>query len=332
VFEHFELPSTDDRRIWDIFLSFNIYPAVCAADELGIFPILDEHGPQTTEDVAVRLGLTHDWSEALLGVLATQDLVRAQDGRFHLTDVARTYLLPDGEFYKGPLLKALRDDSRIDRTIGAARGENPRAEQWGERQWNDPTRRAQTMHSVSFPSALGMAKNGDFRGVTRLLDVAGGSGGFAIALALRYPEMRCSVGELPLMCEVADRFIAEWGVEDRVDSVELDMFEAWPEGYDAALMSNTLHDWDDDRRMQLLRRGFNALPAGGRMYIHEMMMGDAADGPPGPALFNFGMLLGTGGKQFTAPEMRGYLEAAGFRDVTMQNTYGYYTLMVGRKP
>jgi hypothetical protein len=44
------------------------------------------------------------------------------------------------------------------------------------------------------------------------------------------------------------------------------------------------------------------------------------------------MRIGTAGKQFTAPEMRAALEAAGFRDVTMQNTYGYFSLMRGRKP
>jgi hypothetical protein len=328
----FELPSTDDRRIWDIWLSFNIYPAVCAADEVGIFTLLNEQGPLTTDEVATGLGLVRDWSEVLLGVLATQELVRAQGGRFHLTDVSRLYMLPESKFYKGPLLKGLRDDSRIERTIQAARGQNPRAEKWGERQWDDPSRRAQSMHSISFPSALGMAKNGDFRGVKRLLDVAGGSGGFAIALALRHPDIHCTVGELPLMCPVAQRHIAEWGVEDQVDTVEIDMFKEWPAGYDAMLLSNTLHDWNYDQRMDLLRRGFDALPSGGRMYIHEMMMGDAADSPPAPALFSFGMLLGTGGKQFTAPEMQGYLEDAGFRGVTLQNTYGYYTLMIGRKP
>jgi len=333
-----ELPSCDDRRIWDIYLSYNIYPAVCASEEIGLFKLLSE-GPMRTEEIAERLSISRSWAEVLLGVLATQDLVRVQDGKFRLTEVSRVYLLPDSPFFKGPILRLLRDEGRIQRVIDAVRGSNPKADRLTGQSWKageltaeEAALRARTMHSVSFPSALGMAKNADFRGVRRLLDVAGGSGGFSIALALRYPEVHCTIAELPAMCEQAKKLIAEFGVEDQVGTTRLNMFaDEWPSGYDAILLSNVLHDWDHAHRAVLIRRAFEALPSGGRMYVHEMLMSDAADGPTGPALFSFGMLLGTWGKQFTAPEMRRDLEAAGFTDVSVQNSYGYYSLVTGRK-
>jgi cyclopropane fatty-acyl-phospholipid synthase-like methyltransferase len=334
-----ELPSVDDRKIWDVFLSYNIYPAVCASEEIGLFSLLNER-PLWTDDVATALEISRDWAEVLLGILASEELIRLQDGKFHLTEVSKVYLLPESPFFKGPLLRQLRDEGRIERTVKAVRGSNPRADNLSGRIWKagemtleHAESRSQSMHSISFPAAMGMAKNGDFKGVRRLLDVAGGSGGFSIALALRHADIHCTIAELPMMCIQARKMIADYGVEDQVDTLELNMFsDQWPSGYDAMFFSNVLHDWDYVHRAQLIKSAFDALPSGGRIYVHEMLMTDGADGPPGPALFNFGMLLGTWGKQFTAPEMRKHFEEAGFRDVTFENTYGYFSLSIGRKP
>jgi 3-hydroxy-5-methyl-1-naphthoate 3-O-methyltransferase len=80
------------------------------------------------------------------------------------------------------------------------------------------------MHGLSFAAAVALAKNADFSGVRRLLDVAGGSGGFSIALAQGNPQLRCTVAELPVVCQVTQRYIAEYGADDRVDTLRLNMF------------------------------------------------------------------------------------------------------------
>jgi hypothetical protein len=84
------------------------------------------------------------------------------------------------------------------------------------------------------------------------------------------------VAELPTVCEVTKGYIRQYGVEDRVDTTPLNMFfEPWPTGYDAVLMSNVLHDWTAPQPTDLLERAFEALPAGSRLYINEMLMSDA---------------------------------------------------------
>jgi acetylserotonin N-methyltransferase len=168
--------------------------------------------------------------------------------------------------------------------------------------------------------------------VTRLLDVGGGSGCFAIALALQHPELRCSIMELPAMCEVAMEYVREGGVADRVDTVAVDMFrEEWPRGYDAMFFSNVFHDWNFETCEWLAQRSFEAMPSGGRIYLHEMLLDDDGAGPITAASFSM-LMLGTQGQQFTFAELKGLLEAAGFTDVVAKSTYGYYSLVVGRKP
>ena len=262
-------------------LSANILPSVAACDELGVFSLLDQQ-PCTRADVAARLNLADDWAEVLLGVLGALDLVRVQDGRFHLTDSARTYLLPESPYYRGFTLRRFAQNDVGQRLKHSLASSSSTSDRYVVREWSagEITREqaetsTRTMHGLSFPSAVAMARTGEFKDVSRLLDVAGGSGGFAIALAQRYPQMRCTVADLPIVCELAAELIAHYGVQDQVDTLPLNMFfEAWPTGYDAMFFSCVLHDWNLEQRTQLVQNAFAALPSGGRIFIHEMLLND----------------------------------------------------------
>jgi acetylserotonin N-methyltransferase len=333
-------PTGNHRVIWNIMLSRYILPLVAIADKTNVFPALAE-APLSIDTAAARFGLTHEWAEILLGTLATLELARVQDGAFHITDTARSFLLPDSPYYAGGAIQNFaRRDSNTDKVKRAMRSPETDSDRYVVREWEPGEITLQQaeegvlgLHGLSFATAAGTARNVDFSGIDRLLDVAGGAGTFAIAIALHNPRIRCTVAELPIVCEVTQRYIRQYGVEDRVDTTPLNMFfEPWPTGYDAVLLSNVLHDWGLEHRSALLRRAFAALPAGGRLYINEMLMSDAADGPWGPVLFSLNMRVGTAGKQFTVPELRGALEESGFADVTVQNTYGYFSLTRARKP
>ena len=50
-------------------------------------------------------------------------------------------------------------------------------------------------------------------GVHRVLGVAGGSGCFCIALALRYPGMRLTVAGLPAVCPLTQAYVAEYSLQ-----------------------------------------------------------------------------------------------------------------------
>ena len=113
------------------------------------------------------------------------------------------------------------------------------------------------MHCHSMPSAVGLAHTCDFSGVSSLLDVGGGSGCYASALANHYPEMKCTIMELAAVCEVAKGYIEKAGVSDRVDTTTVDMFrEDWPEGYEAHFFSNIFHDWSIETCEQLAQKSF----------------------------------------------------------------------------
>lgn len=341
----FEMPNTDDRPLWDVWLSSLWMPAVTAADELGLFDTVAKK-PGTVRELIRETGFPARGMEILLPLLAALGFLAVRRGSYQITSSTRNYLLKDSPYYWGGLLErtralspmhaAVRDAVSIGKGLRATHPAEPNrpADAWasGEIDLERARGVARFMHSHSLPAALGAARHGDFNGVKRLLDVGAGSGCFAITLAQRFPDMRCTIMDLPAMCRVAAGYISEGEVADRVDTRPVDMFrQPWPEGYDAAFFSNIFHDWSFETCAELARKAHAILPPGGRIYLHEMLINDSGDGPLTAAAFSVLMLLGTEGRQFTFTELAELLEQAGFRDVAASATYGYYSLVTGRK-
>jgi acetylserotonin N-methyltransferase len=348
----YELPAAEDRAIWDIWLSMYRLPAMAVADELGLFAALDS-APATAAQVAQRLGFNRRATDVLLAMLAALGLLVARDGRHELADIARTYLLPKSPYYWGPLLRvlgvvapqhealtrALRapDDDASPTEAAPAHTEarpSDAAEAWTRGEIDRAQAEAVTrlMHCHSLPASVGVARNGNLAGVSRLLDVGGGSGCFSIAIAQRFPAIRCTVLELPAVCDVARRYIADGGVAERVDTISIDMFrDAWPRGYDGMFFSNIFHDWNAATNRFLALRAYEALQPGGRIFLHEQLLAEDNSGPVTTAAFSMLMLLGTHGRQYTFGELEQILSNAGFVDIDSRATYGYYSIVSGRK-
>lgn len=340
----YELPESQDRAIWDIWLSMHHLPAMAVADELGVFETM-EKGPATPAETARILGLNGRATKVLFSMLAALRLLTFRDERYELADVTRTYLLPRSPNYWGPLLRALgivpQRHMALIRALRAAEDRGTMmpgllpAQAWesGQMDQEQAESVSRVMHCHSLPASVGAARHGNFDGVTRLLDVGGGSGCFSIAIAQHFPQIRCSVLELPAVCEVARRYIEEGGVADRVDTIRADMFgDSWPGGYDGILFSNVFHDWNAQTNLTLARRAYSALQCGGRIFLHEMLLAEDGSGPISTASFSVLMLISTHGVQYSQKELGEILTNAGFVDIVTRETYGYFSVVSGRKP
>jgi acetylserotonin N-methyltransferase len=308
-----------------------------------VFQSLAE-GPATAAETAQRLGFNQRATDVLLAMLAALGLVVIRAGRHEVAELTRIYLLPRSPFYWGPLLRTIgvlpQQRMALIRALRAANdlpavmpGELP-SHAWAngrmERARADSVSRVMHCHSLS--AAVGAARNADFTGVTRLLDVGGGSGCFSIAIAQNHADIRCTVMDLHTVCETARQYIDQGGVADRVDTVAVDMLrEAWPRGYDGIFFSNVFHDWNAETNLSLARRAYDALPRGGRIFLHEMLLADDGSGPITTASFSMLMLFGTQGRQYSLGELREILTNAGFADVRARETYGYYSVVSAKK-
>jgi hypothetical protein len=343
-------PTSDDRQMWDLWLTGAYQGTIVAADDAGIFAALAEH-PATIAELAQRLDFDTRATGIVLRLLAALRLLVLRQGSYQLTDAARTYLVKSSPFYWGHMMRVAVSEWHRDTALaklkqkGSAEAAGPEgtpqpsgsgrpADGWaaGEIQIGQAEQIAAAMQSHSLPAAIAAASNYDYTGIARILDVGGGSGCFMTAMAQAHPKLKATVMELGTMCEVAAKYVAAAGVETQVDTKAVDMFrEPWPKGYDAVFFSNIWHDWNFRTCAWLAARAYEALPRGGRIMLHEALLDDDGSGPPTTAAFSMLMLLATQGQQFTFAELKTLLENAGFEGIETRQTASYYSITTGYK-
>ena len=189
------------------------------------------------------------------------------------------------------------------------------------------------MHALSLIPARQLARRYDFSGHRHLLDVGGGSGVYAIEVVRRYPQLRATVFERPIACEVANEFIRQAGLQGRIQTEGGDFFrEPLPADVDIALVSHVLHDYSPRENAQLLLRLSEALPAGGVLLVSEWLLDGDQRGPLAAALMSVNMLVDTStGRNYSFGEIRALLEAAGFEGLKRRSLYGPASLIVARR-
>jgi len=105
------------------------------------------------------------------------------------------------------------------------------------------------MYGVSIGPAIQLPKVYDFSKHSRMMDIGGGSGIYAIQVVKANPHMIATVLDLEAVCQVAEQYIRSYNLEDKVKTKSLDFFkEDIPKGYDVVFLSLILHDYSEEKR------------------------------------------------------------------------------------
>src|SRR6202030_1028843 len=99
----------------------------------------------------------------------------------------------------------------------------------------------------------------------------------------------------------------EQGLTHRCEVFAGDFLQAVTPGYDAYFIKSTLHDWDDETSVQVLRNCRNAMPPQGRVLVTEIVLepGKPIDHPH--RFIDMEMIVSFGGKERTAKEFEALL-------------------------
>ena len=159
----------------------------------------------------------------------------------------------------------------------------------------------------------------DFRRFRSIVDVGGGNGALIAAILVATPKLKGVVFDLPSGSAEALRQLAAAGVADRSEVVAGDFFRSVPVGADAYILKNIIHDWDDERAVEILKSCRRAIEASGKLLLIERVMPEKMEASARlqqMALLDVHMLVGPGGRERTEADFRKLFAAAGFRWAT----------------
>ncbi|MDP1604290.1 MAG: methyltransferase [Legionella sp.] len=334
--------NASDTLMWDIWTSIYHLPALTAADELGLFSSLGDN-EWDLEYLANQLNINTHSTAVLVELLIGLGFITKNAGKISLTPTAKRYLMPDSPAYWGVILEPFRDKIEHKKIIQAIRqGKNQLkfekksfSDMWEDGSVTSAAARSFTkrMHTTIFTPALEAIKSGVFKSTKKLLDVGGGSACFSIAFTQAYPDCTATVFELPAVCEIAKEYVSEYNAKQNVSIHAGNFFikNNWPTNYDGIILSQILHDWPLEKCKIILEHAYSALPFGGKIYIHEMLLDDNRSSPLSTACFNLLMFINHQSQQFSEAELINLLLACGFSNPKTTLTFGYFSITMATK-
>lgn len=318
----------DPAQIMQVGMGFWPSKALLSAVELGVFTILAE-SPLAGDEIADRLQLR---SRAVFdffdGLVALQLLEREGVGpraRYRNTPETATFLDANKPEYIGGVLEM--SNARLYGFWGglteALRTGQPQNEikhtgrSMFEELYADPARLEQFMAAMTGISAgnfLQLAEKFDFSRCNTVCDVGGATGLLSIILAHRHPHLRCTSFDLPVVEPIATRAIAQAGLTDRVSTASGNFFADHLPSADVITMGLVLHDWNLERKCQLIEAAYKALPPGGAFIAIENLIDDERRENVFGLMMSLNMLIEFGDAfDFTGADLRGWCEDAGFQ-------------------
>jgi hypothetical protein len=312
--------------------------AMAAAVELHL-PDLLADAPLDGDALAQLAGCHAPSLKRLLAALASLALVKHDDG-------GRFALSPSGELLRGDvpdslaawalfygqrawrnwaqLADCVRSGTSAPKLSGASEGF---AHLDADPEMAELFHRAMT--SLTRPVAAAFAAHVDLDGDLRVVDVGGGYGQLITTLLLAHPRLRGVLFDLPHAIEPAAAQLARLGLSARCEMVSGSFFDALPAGGNVYLLKSVLHDWDDGHCALILQRCRQAMAAcpGARLFVVERLAPERFAATPRDraiARSDLNMLVSLGGRERSEREYRALLAAAGLRATRTHALAGEY--------
>lgn len=160
----------------------------------------------------------------------------------------------------------------------------------------------------------GFVENYDWRGISQVADIGGGTGELIGQVLRQFTNMRGMIVEFADAVVRAQTNMEMSGLSDRCAVVQGDFLKAVPPGADAYILSWILHDWDDERAKIILENCRSAAGAKGRILLIEKPFDQEEDTD-----LDIRMLVFYGGRERTRQELEDLSRSTGLRPTSWTN-------------
>ena len=329
-------------RLAELLMGSRIALALRLVAERGIADMLGD-GAQSVEELSIQADIPAPALRRLLRALSYVGVFEERtDGRFTNSDVS-SYLRSDS----APSLRemsliwnhdaVLRGWEQLEQVLmtgnqafTAVNGQTFFQHIAADKKRSETM--ARFMKGIYGPEGPAIAAGFPFGRFARLIDIGGAAGHILADILRAHPNIEGALFDLPKTAEVARRFLDEQGLSDRSQVFAGDFFEAITPGYDAYFIKSTLHDWDDEKSVQILHNCRNAMPVNGRVLITEIVLEPGKPIGHPHRFIDLEMMVTLGGKERTAEEFRTLLHRAGLRMERLHEIHGsFFSIVEGSK-
>jgi SAM-dependent methyltransferase len=318
----------------DLATAYQHSAVVAAACASGVADAI-AGGPRQPGAVAAACGTSPRATRALLGAMAALGLADHHPDGYALSADGATLASGHPDSVTRIVAKEWFFYQAWAGLPGSVADGHARIPPWRDRLDADPARSLDFLRALDdlaarfggeLPALAGPVGPG------RLLDVGGGAGSHAAALARAVPGLEATVLDLPAVEPVLRE--RHPGLAFVPGDLDRPRFGRPPgERWDTVLLANILHDHPPGRCQAILAAAAGLLAPGGTLLVYEWVLDDEGDGPAPVALFDLMMLVeNEGGAAWTAARITGWLGAAGLTAVELRRGAGPIAVLRARAP
>jgi SAM-dependent methyltransferase len=288
--------SVTPEPIMKIAMGFMAAKYLFAATEIGVFDVL-ARGPASLGELATSTGIPSRTLGIVAAAMVSLGLLEQDGSRYRNSETAEAFLADiPGRLDLRPILRYFDEIvyPRWEKFAEAIRTDQ------GQPQFSKFTTHQQQMFSAavevfSAPGAVALAGSYDFGRHHRLLDIAGGTGSFLIAVLQHHNALKGTLFELPGACAVARQRLANELERSRIDVVEGDVFkDPLPGGHDVVLIANVVHVFSAAHNIELMRKIRAHVMPGARLLLVDLWTDPSHSQPSAAALMSGQFLLTSG--------------------------------------
>lgn len=299
----------------------NIANSLSGLAQIGI-PDLLESGPKSASDIAAQIGANADALYRLMRATACVGVLsEGADGKFSQTPLSAVLTRNARPSLRGLAMMLGREWhnrgwSRLESSVRS--GMPVVNEMYGMPVFDyfsqNPAEAEifdEAMTGLSMIDGPAVAEAYNFEGIRSLVDVAGGRGLLLATLLETNPHLRGTLYEMPHVLEGAKTGALKPFL-DRCALASGDMFASVPQGADAYIMKHIIHDWPDDKCVNILKACRQGVNPGGKLLVVDCVIHPGNEFSP--AKFqDVQMMLFPSGRERTEVEFRELFAKAGWK-------------------
>ena len=334
--------SLSPERIMQVGLGFWASKTLLSAVEMEVFTELARK-PEDLETLQGRLRLHARSGRDFFDTLVALGFLRRMEGKYANSPASDLYLDKHKPTYIGGMLEMANQRlyghwNHLTEALRTGKQQNEAKDGTGSpfgALYADPARLKTflaAMTGISRGANVAIAQKLPWQQYKTFADIGTAQGDLAVQLALANPHLNGVGFDLAEVGPIFQDFVEQNGLSDRLRFQDGNFFDEPLPNADVITMGHILHDWNLDEKKMLLRKAYDALPAGGAVVIYDAIIDDDRSQNAFGLMMSLNMLIETpGGFDYTGADCIAWMQEAGFREARVEHLVGPDSMVAGIK-